>query len=175
MRSVDVTGQKFHRLTAVAPIGSNKFGRVEWRFACDCGGETIAVVSEVKRDKIKSCGCLKSENAKINGRKTHGPIKHKGAGTAIYAVWKTMRQRCNNLRCSDYYLYGGRGIKVCARWDSFELFASDMGPRPAGYTIERINNDGDYTPDNCRWASVTEQANNRRPRGSSIQGVTYGI
>jgi hypothetical protein len=91
-------------------------------------------------------------------------IKHGRAKTALYAVWKTMRQRCVNPNCVDYPDYGGRGINVCARWDDFSAFAEDMGDRPEGASIDRIDNTRGYEPNNCRWATHAQQAQNRRPR-----------
>jgi len=87
----------------------------------------------------------------------HGMSKH-----PLYETWKKMRFRCNNPNYHEYHLYGGRGIKVCQRWDDFALFVKDMGERPEGKTLDRINNDLGYSPDNCRWATLSEQNVNRR-------------
>jgi hypothetical protein len=131
-------------------------------------------LQSLKRGMSKSCGCLRAELT-ANAKTIHGACKN-GQSTAEFTVWMSMRRRCHDLRDLAYKDYGGRGIKVCERWQSFENFFADMGRRPEGLQIDRIDNNGHYEPGNCRWTTCAVQARNRRNNRLVIfNGVTMTL
>lgn len=150
------------RLTAVRPEtpGLNE----RWVYICACGTERAYQRRSVQSGKVKSCGCLSAEIRATRNRR-HG-LAARGKKPPEYWVWMEMKKRCSNPKNAGYPNYGGRGISVCSRWrESFEAFISDMGWRPAaGLQIDRIDNDGNYEPANCRWTTRSENCRNRRPR-----------
>ena len=157
-KTQDLVGRKFGRLKVLEFEAAYVNGWY-WRCICDCGNITFTSTHKLTSGHTSSCGCLRRET---NGQQTlkHGHAR-KNRHTKIYERWKGMHARCYNPSHESYKRYGGRGIAVCTRWFNFENFLKDMGLPPAGLTIERKNNDGDYCPSNCKWATQKEQQNNR--------------
>jgi len=153
IRVTDYTGQKFNRLTAVRNTGNKTNSRSYlWEFSCDCGRKTICPMPAVKFGSIKSCGCLKKE-IKRKGRPTHGK-----SHLLAYRSWQAMKSRC-----LSHPSYVSNGITYCEKWESFEGFLEDMGNRPSPkHSLGRIDNNGNYCKENCRWATSYTQNINKR-------------
>lgn len=154
----DYAGVRFGRLVGVSLVerDTSKENNHLWRFICDCGEHKDARIKLVRSKRTQSCGCLFTEHM-TRRNTTHGK-----SGTGTYRSWKDCRARCNNPNDSDYKDWGGRGITVCPEWDDYEVFLRDMGERPEGLTLDRIDVNGNYCASNCRWADAVTQANNKR-------------
>ena len=167
MKFIDITGHKYSRLTVLKQIGRDKRGYVFWLCRCDCGNKISVLGNSLRQGNGKSCGCWKLEQL---SKQPHAR-RHGRTFTIEYRAWRSFRDRCQNPNNKDFINYGGRGIKVCARWQIFENFLIDMGERPLHCAvIDRIDNDGDYQPDNCRWATLSQSNKNRRPLQRDDQG-----
>lgn len=168
---IDLTNCRIGRLMIIGKsyLIQGKYHRIRYyKTECDCGTiKPIKYVSLVGKNPTLSCGCLAVEIL-VKRSTIHGYKKH-----SLYGTWKNMWNRCNNPENEDYSAYGGRGIKICKRWNNIKNFISDMGERPKGLTLDRIDNNGNYCQKNCKWSTNTEQARNRRSNVLlTLNGVT---
>lgn len=167
---IDRTGKTYGRLTVESASHRDESGKMFWNCVCACGAKLAVSGSHLSTGHTLSCGCYLAD--KNRERKTHGEAARKNHSRE-YNVWAAMRARCKYPSVKAWPDYGGRGITVCERWDSFANFIADMGRCPQGMTLERVNNNGNYEPDNCIWATRDIQANNKRNNVQiTINGVT---
>lgn len=164
-RKILKIGARFGTRTIIEEMKERKNGYIMYRVQCDCG-DVVILNGSYLRTRERPCKSCSLKKNTVKG-KNHWAYKHGMASRTrgrdrIYSIWVSMRQRCNDKNDQQYHDYGGRGIKVCEEWNDFSIFYKDMGERPDGMQLNRIDNDGNYCKDNCRWDDITTQANNRR-------------
>lgn len=165
----DLSGQRFGRLVAIETNRRDHRHNRLWRCQCDCGNEVEVNVNRLVTGNTKSCGCLY-----VDAHKTHGATVGRGR-VPEYIAWMHMRARCTNPKLPQFKDYGGRGIRVCDRWNDYASFIADMGNRPSPrHSLDRIDVNGNYEPGNCRWATKDVQQHNRRPKSNTgIRGISW--
>lgn len=178
---IDLTGQRFGRLSVISRAENDKNGNVRWLCLCDCGNEVIVSTKSLKNGHTKSCGCLHAEKVRELCKKMNiTRVKHRLSKTRLYSVWSSMKTRCTNHNCVAYKNYGGRGVLVCAEWTdrekgfiNFYNWAMANGYRE-DLTLDRVDVNGNYEPYNCKFSTSQEQTDNRRCSKTFIyEGVEY--
>lgn len=170
---LDLTGQMFGRLTATRRIPGENGAEARWLCECSCGGTSLSTSYNLQGGHTRSCGCLAAETR--SAPRVHGHAPRNGDAHPLYSTWQSMLTRCTNENAQAWKYYGAKGVTVCDRWrNDFAAFLADMGERPEGKTLDRIDPFGNYEPGNCRWATGSEQALNKRNSVANRNRVLAG-